>query len=118
MKIKPGAIGLLKFPNTDLNPGKLRPVLVLKRPPENKEDLMICAITSQLNYYNPEWNEMITHQDADFKKSGLKTASVIRSFKLATIHKSVIKGLIGEISHKRLLNIYGKYITFFTSIYS
>jgi len=31
MEIKPGAIGLLKFPNTDLNPGKLRPVLVVKK---------------------------------------------------------------------------------------
>ena len=115
MKIKPGAIGLLKFPNTDLKPGKLRPVLVVKRPPVNKEDLIICAITSQLNYYNQDWNELITTQDEDFKKSGLKTTSIIRNFKMATIHESVIEGFIGEISNERLLNIYRKYTEFFAN---
>ena len=113
MKIKEGVICLLRFPNTNLNRGKLRPVLVLKRPPDNKEDLLVCAITSQLNYYLPEWNEMIASEDKDFEKSGLKTTSVIRTFKIATINENVIQGIIGKISNERLLKIYRNYSAFF-----
>jgi len=113
IRFEEGAIGLLEFPNTNLKSGKLRPVLLLKKPPDNKEDWLVCAITSQLIYYNPEWNFIIKSNDEDFGKSGLKKTSVIRLFKIATINKTVIKGLIGKINNERLENIYQKFIVFF-----
>ena len=43
--------------------------------------------------------------DDNFDKTGLKQASLIRIGKLATVEESILQGVLGEISAKRLERI-------------
>ncbi|MCE2395911.1 type II toxin-antitoxin system PemK/MazF family toxin [Candidatus Poribacteria bacterium] len=74
-----GQIVLFNFPQTDLGVGKPRPALLLAQLPGNYED------------------------SPDFVRSGLKTASVIRTTRLAVVSGAILIGTIGEISPDRLM---------------
>ena len=49
----PGAIVLLRLPQPDLLPGKLRPALVLSELPGPFGDILVCGISSQLRHEVP-----------------------------------------------------------------
>ena len=105
MNISPGSVSLVRFPQSDLHKGKYRPVVVLAFLPNSYSDCMICAITSQLHHEIEDWDELISPDDSDFNSSGLKTASLIRIGKLATVETRILEGVIGKISDERLKNI-------------
>ncbi len=65
-------IVLFRFPQTDQTEAKLRPALVLRRLPGHYDDWMICMISSQLHQKIPDFDEVITSTDSDFRQSGLK----------------------------------------------
>jgi mRNA interferase MazF len=46
--MKPGDVVLLRFPQTDLQAGKLRPALVLALAPGRHADVLLAMITSRL----------------------------------------------------------------------
>jgi len=46
-----GQIVLFRFPQTDLEEGKLRPALLLGRLPGEYDDWLICMISSQTCHY-------------------------------------------------------------------
>jgi mRNA interferase MazF len=73
-----GQIILFRFPQTDLEEGKLRPALLLGKLPGDFDDWLICMISSQIRHYIPQFDELIQENDSDFAQSGLKSASVIR----------------------------------------
>ena len=50
---------------------------------------------------------MITPDDTDFQKSGLKVPSVIRSSRLAVVDSEILIGKLGEIDQERLIRIKG-----------
>jgi len=102
MTFRPGEISLVRFPGADLRRGKYRPVLLISKIPGAFDDLLICAITSQLRHEVKGWDERIDISDDDFISSGLKAPSIIRIGKLATVEESVLEGVIGEISSERL----------------
>lgn len=79
-----GDVIVVPFPQTDLNPGKRRPALVLVTLPG--DDLIVCAITSQ----RPSHGPAVTLHAEDFSKGRLELASYVRPARLFTIEQSVV----------------------------
>jgi len=52
--ISEGQVVLFRFPQTDQTAGKLRPALVLRRLPGQRNDWLICMISSNLYQEVPE----------------------------------------------------------------
>lgn len=100
-----GQIVLLKFPQADLQEGKLRPALLIGELPGEYDDWLICMISSQMHHYIPGFDEIIQENDPDFANSGLKTLSVIRIGRLAVVESGLMIGAIGQISQERLQRI-------------
>lgn len=100
-----GQIVLFRFPQTDLAEGKLRPALLLGKLPGEHEDWLICMISSQMRHAIPNFDETVREDDPDFAESGLKTASVIRTGRLAVVQGVILLGAIGQIAPERLQRI-------------
>jgi mRNA interferase MazF len=100
-----GQIILFRFPQTDLEEGKLRPALLLGKLPGDFDDWLICMISTQIRHYIPQFDELIQDTDSDFALSGLKSASVIRVGRLAVVQGRVLLGATGQISPERLQRI-------------
>ena len=91
-----GKIVLIPFPFTDLTSTKLRPALVLY---EAEKDVVVAFISSRTDKPKPV-DISINENNAEFKQTGLKLASIIKLDKVATISKDLIIGEIGEIGPK------------------
>lgn len=102
---RPGQIALLRFPRTDLSPGKPRPVLLLRRLPGPFDDWLVCMISSQLRQEVTGFDEVIRDSDVDFARSGLKVVSVLRISRLAVVEGAVLMGAVGEVSPERLRRV-------------
>lgn len=100
--IAEGQIVLFRFPQTDLQPGELRPALVVRKLPGRHEDWLICMVSSQLSQEIPGLDEIISPNDPDFKDSGLKLPSLIRAGRLAVVNVDVLAGNIGHVADTRL----------------
>jgi mRNA interferase MazF len=103
--ISEGQIVLFRFPQTDQTTGKLRPALVLRRLPSQHNDWLICMISSNLDQKVPDFDEVITPNELDFKDSGLKVPSLIRIGRLAVVDGNILIGKLGQIDLKRLSRI-------------
>ncbi len=104
----PGKIVLFKFPFTDLSKPKLRPALLLSKLPGDYSDWLICMISSNLEQFIDNFDEIIFEKDSDFVTSGLKAESVFRIGRLAVMNHTLIEGSIGHISKTRLNKIKSK----------
>jgi mRNA interferase MazF len=100
-----GQIVLFRFPQTDLEEGKLRPALLLGRLPGEYDDWLICMISSQVRHYIPGFDEIVQEDDPDFAESGLKASSVIRIGRLAVVEEEILLGAMGQIALERLERI-------------
>ena len=87
-----GQIVLFRFPQTDLETGKLRPALLLGRLPGDYDDWLICMISSQIRHCVPGFDQIIQEGDLDFPASGLKVPSVIRVGRLAVVEGDILLG--------------------------
>lgn len=103
--MKPGDIVLIRFPQTDLQAGKLRPALVIANTPGRYEDVLLALVSSRTYQAISGFDEIIDPSDSDFEATGLKVRSVIRLARLATVESSVINARLGNISHERLQQI-------------
>ncbi|MBI2257552.1 MAG: type II toxin-antitoxin system PemK/MazF family toxin [Flavobacteriia bacterium] len=90
-----GDIVLISFPFTDLSGTKLRPAVILI---ESSIDLTVCFITSNLDWKTP--TDIILNPST---LNGIKKTSLIRTNKIATIHKNLNKGRIGQLNEKEAL---------------
>ena len=97
-----GQIVLFRFPQTDLEEGKFRPALLLRKLPGEYDDWLICMISSQTRRYIAGFDEMVQEKDSDFGESGLKAASIIRVGRLAVVSGEILLGAIGQVSDERL----------------
>ncbi|HYW34121.1 MAG TPA: type II toxin-antitoxin system PemK/MazF family toxin [Balneolaceae bacterium] len=91
-----GQIVLFEFPQGDLREGKLRPALLLSKLPGTYDVWMICMISSKLHQKVDDFDEIVAEEDSDFKKTGLKTASLIRLGRIAVIDDDIWEGTIGK----------------------
>ncbi len=103
--MKPGEIVLIRFPQADLEAGKLRPALVLAIAPGRHPDVLLAFITSRAYQENPDFDEVIEPEDTDFATSGLKARSVVRLARLASVEEGVINARLGKIATARLSRI-------------
>lgn len=85
-----GDIVLINFPFTDLSGAKLRPAVILA---ETNVDFTVCFITSQFH-----WQESTDVSLRPSQSNGLKKISLIRTSKMATLDKTLAKGLLGRLS--------------------
>jgi mRNA interferase MazF len=102
---RPGQVVLFRFPQTDLEEGKLRPALLLGKLPGEYDDWLICMISSQTRHFIPEFDEIVQERDPDFAQSGLKVPSVIRVGRLAVVEGEILLGAIGQIASERLKQV-------------
>ncbi|MCX6640275.1 MAG: type II toxin-antitoxin system PemK/MazF family toxin [bacterium] len=106
--IKEGQIVLFRFPQADLQEGKLRPALVIRKLPGDYEDCLICMISSQLSHKIDNFDEILKIDDPDFCQSSLKVESLIRISRLAVVNHRILIGILGTISDMRLQRIKNK----------
>lgn len=102
----PGSVVLVPFPFTDLSGRKRRPALVVSPGGFHDEDLILCAITSQLPQRLSEWEATLEARDIVEKK--LPKKSVVKSGKLFTMHRNLITGRFGTVKEHKLQEILGK----------
>jgi mRNA interferase MazF len=100
-----GQVVVFRFPQTDLEEGKLRPALLLGKLPGEYEDWLICMISSQTHQYVAGFDEIIQENDVDFGESGLKVTSVIRVGRLAVVSGEILIGALGQVSSERLSRV-------------
>ena len=103
--MKPGDIVLIRFPQTDLQRGKLRPALILAVAPGHHADLLLALISSRTYQAVPQFDEIIDPADLDYADTGLKAQSVVRLARLACVEDSVISARLGSISPQRLQKV-------------
>jgi mRNA interferase MazF len=108
--MKPGDIVLIRFPQADLLEGKLRPALTLAIAPGDHPDLLLSLITSREYQAVPEFDEILDPAETEFNLTGLKTRSVIRLGRLASVEPSIVSARLGHISPERLQTIKGRLI--------
>ena len=79
---------------------KNRPAVVLRQMP-GYGDVLVCGVSTQLQHYVQNFDDIISPTDADFASSGLVSTSVIRLGFLAVLPKRDIAGSIGIIASER-----------------
>ena len=95
-----GDIVLITFPFTDLTGSKLRPAVILV---DTVLDLTVCFITTQL-----QWQETTDVLLMPTSSNGLKKQSLIRTSKIATLDKTLAKGLLGRLTSNELSDLNDK----------
>ncbi len=103
--MKPGDVVLVRFPQTDLSEGKLRPALVVALAPGRHPDTLLALITSRIYQAIPGFDEIIAAGDGDFAQTGMKTASAVRLTRLATVERTAPDARLGSIGDERLRDI-------------
>lgn len=103
--MKPGAVVLFRFPQTDLSGGKLRPALWLGALPGRHGDALLCMISTRLHHEVPGFDEVLAPDADDYSHSGLKAPSLIRVGRIAVADPAVIEGVIGSIAPERFARI-------------
>jgi len=103
--MKPGELVLIRFPEASLEPGKLRPALVVAIAPGRYADVLLALVTSRGYQEVPDFDEVISVADEDFAATRLKSTSVIRLARLVTVEAGIIEGRLGVISTARLQRI-------------
>jgi mRNA-degrading endonuclease toxin of MazEF toxin-antitoxin module len=101
-----GTVVLVPFPFTDLTGRKRRPALVVSPEGFDGEDLILCAITSQVPETLPEWETSL--EAGDMVEERLPKRSVVKVGKLFTMHRNLIAGRFGMIKEQKLLEVLGK----------
>lgn len=92
-----GDIVLITFPFTDLSGSKLRPAVVLVDTPA---DITVCFITTQLGW--EESTDILLQPDPG---NGLRKASLVRVSKIATLDRSLAKGLLGRLDQAGIADL-------------
>ena len=95
-----GDILLITFPFTDLSGSKLRPTVVLAH---TKLDVTVCFITTHL-----QWQDPADVQLLPTLFNGLRKQSLIRTNKIATLDKTLAKGLLGRLTPIKLNDLNNK----------
>jgi mRNA interferase MazF len=94
---KRGDIVLPRFPFTDQSGAKLRPVLVLAEIPGPHHDFIVLFISSQLSQAVRGQDVVVRSADKAFGRSGLKSASVFKIGKVASMSDALMAGTLGRL---------------------
>ncbi|MGB4850539.1 MAG: type II toxin-antitoxin system PemK/MazF family toxin [Saprospiraceae bacterium] len=95
-----GDIVLITFPFTDLKGNKLRPAVVLA---DTNLDITVCFITTQTQ--KAESTDVLLFPNII---NGLKKQSLLRTSKIATLDKTLAKGLLGSLNQSEITDLNSK----------
>lgn len=95
--MRKGDIVLITFPFTDLSGTKLRPAVILI---ETAFDITVCFITTQT-----QWKESSDLLIDPSSLNGLRKQSLIRTNKIATLDKTLAKGLLGKLGESEQIEL-------------
>ena len=79
MSLKPGIVSLVRFPRSDLDKGKYRPVVLLSSLPGPFSDWLICALTSQLQHKVEGWDGFFYGSVCSVDTGDVTNAAVARN---------------------------------------
>jgi mRNA-degrading endonuclease toxin of MazEF toxin-antitoxin module len=99
--MQPGEIFLGSFPFGDAPGMKLRPVLILSPATGPVGEVLVAYISSVIPERSLETDITIDPRMEIDGKTGLKTRSVLRLHKLATLHRTSLPRLLGRLSAER-----------------
>jgi mRNA interferase MazF len=105
MKFK---IVLINFPFDDFTESKLRPALCLTEVISKHNQIILAAITSNLNNATEVTDIIIKNTEVDFEKTGLKVSSVIKIHRLLTVSDKIIEKTIGDLPELYREKVYKK----------
>jgi mRNA interferase MazF len=91
-----GKIVVVPFPFTDLSSYKRRPALILH---ETKYDIVVAYISSVVPSVTSPEDVIVSQNKPSFVGTGLVSDSVIMLDKLATVEKSLIIRILGEVDN-------------------
>jgi mRNA interferase MazF len=95
--VKRGSVVLIRYPFTDLTSAKVRPALVLT--PDHLlprlDDVLCLFISSAMPDDLLPTDFMLESGHPSFSKTGLKRRSVLRTHKLALLHKALVLRVLG-----------------------
>ncbi len=94
---KRGKVILVPFPFTDLSSQKVRPALILSPDTVHSHDVIVAFISSVIPAHPIPTTVVLSDTDRSFQQTGLKTASVIRCDKIATLDKRIVLGELGTL---------------------
>lgn len=97
MNFKRGEIVLARFPFSDKKSTKRRPAVVVSPGHSTDGDYLLAFITSRVSGDPCETEVLLPESDQHFKGTGLKTTSIVRADKIASINQSIITGAIGQL---------------------
>jgi mRNA interferase MazF len=86
-----GKMVLIPFPFTDLSATKVRPVVVLSNSMQG-DDIVVAFISSKKQNKIYKTDVVVKTANKDFIRTGLKTDSIIKVGKLATLDKKIVLG--------------------------
>jgi mRNA-degrading endonuclease toxin of MazEF toxin-antitoxin module len=99
--MKPGEIFLGSFPFGDAPGMKLRPVLILSPVTGPAAEVLVAYISSVIPEHFLHTDITIDPLTDIDRETGLKTRSVLRLHKLATIHRTSLPRHLGRLSAGR-----------------
>lgn len=91
---KPGSVVLVNFPFTNLQSSKVRPALVLAT---KGDDVIILGIFSKAPEELRESWIKVDEFSPEFHLTGLKKTSIIKTEKIAVLHRSIIRKELGSL---------------------
>lgn len=93
-----GDIVIVSFPYTDLISFKARPAVIVNIAEDNFNNVIICLITSVVPVTANNFQLLLLPNSLN----NLKTTSVIKVSRIATVENSKIKSVIGRLSQHQL----------------
>lgn len=91
-----GDVVLTRFPFTDLQGSNLRPAAVVSEG-EIGDDVVLVAISSVVRGGHIATDLTVAKDHPEFALTGLRVTSAIRTHKLATVERSVVRRRIGRV---------------------
>ena len=93
-----GSVVLTPFPFTDLQGTKVRPAVVVSRFDRPGDDVILAFISSVRPAALQQTDLLLSRSDPDFAGTGLKTDSILKCDKLATVRRQILLGELGTLS--------------------
>lgn len=98
-----GAVVLVPFPFTDLTGSKQRPALVVSPRGIHPDDVILCAITSQVPSNLSSWELPLAA--GDLVERRLPKPSIVQVAKLFTCHRSLVRGRFGTLEPRKMSEV-------------
>jgi mRNA interferase MazF len=76
-------------------------------------DFLVCAISTQMNEYIPEFDEIIRADDREFATTGLKKESLVRLSFFHVVPSNELRrsiGYVSDLTYQKLLLNLSRYI--------